>query len=137
MNEFSGPNLVSLGTDLASWISISTCLPSLCFKFKPRERELESKTLKVNEPFGSGSKCIIEASTLFDSNSRLRSSFLSLFCLFFCNCLNLSCNRAMEVPTMVGSLSCLPIGEHSQGEFKLQLLIVCEVYIVMEINVYL
>uniref|UniRef100_A0A0A0K3U6 Uncharacterized protein n=1 Tax=Cucumis sativus TaxID=3659 RepID=A0A0A0K3U6_CUCSA len=135
MNEFPSSNLVSPGIDLASWISISTCLPALFSKFKPRERELESKSLEVDEPFGS--KCIIEASTLLDSNSRLRSSFLSLLCLFFCNCLNLSCNSAMEVPTMVGSLLCLPIGEYTQGEFKLQLLIVCEVYIVMEINVYL
>lgn len=104
MTEFPGQNLVSPGINLASWISISTCLPAFC-KFRPRERELESKSL--DEPLGS--KCIIEASTLFDSDSRLRSSFFSLLCLSFCNCLNLSCNKAMEVPTMVGSLLCLPI----------------------------
>lgn len=46
---------------------------------------------------------------LSDDDNNLTSSFPSLFCFTFSNCLNLSWRRAMEEFTMVGSSSCLPI----------------------------
>ena len=62
-----------------------------------------------------GSKCPL-GDTLSLSDNIFMSSFSSLLSFTFCNCLNLSCKRAMEELTLVASPLCLPI----EFEAKLQ-----------------
>ena len=88
---------------------------SACLVCKFSSREGESRRV---DQFGlviwgwkdnfEGSKCVVGI-ILSVSANRFRSSFSSLRSLTFSSCLNLSCRRAIEELTMVGSLLCLPI----------------------------
>lgn len=95
---------------MAQW---STCL--VC-KLSPRESEWSAEELGLAisdwiENF-AGSKCLIEPTLWWwwsVSDNIFRSCCSSLLSFTFCNCLNLSCKRAMEELTTVGSELSLPI----------------------------
>lgn len=93
---------------------------SACFDCKSSPRESDSWGVFLwswGKIVSDWKDCLLgsKLETLSVSDKNFWSSLSSLLSFTFCNCLNLSCKRAMEELTMVGSPFCLPIEEELFG----------------------